>query len=118
MNALFIATYVDIKRSLTAEGMRLLRVYRDASGAESGKEQIHLLQETSRPNRFVVLESWKDQPMFLSHEEAQHTLQFRAELKSIYSNPPDQRVHHGFAVGRSTPAATPDSVCVVTHVDV
>jgi quinol monooxygenase YgiN len=118
VNSLFIATYVDIKRSLAGEGMGLLRIYRGASSAESGNEYIHVFQETTRPNRFVVLESWKDQPVFLSHEEAQQTLQFRAKLKSIYSNPYDQRVHHGFAVSTKTAAVTADSVCVVTHVDV
>src|SRR5262249_20382556 len=118
MSTLYIATYVDIKRSLTAEGMRLLRVYRDATRAEPGNGYIDILQETARPNRFVVVEGWKDQPDFVSHEEAQHTLQFRTKLKSIYSNPYDQRVHNAFIVGRNIAAAMPDSVCVVTHVDV
>jgi quinol monooxygenase YgiN len=118
VNTLYIATYVDIKQSLTADGMGLVRVYRDTSRAEQGNQSIDVLQETNRSNRFVIIESWRDQPAFISHEEAQHTLQFRAKLKTIHSNPYDQRVHNDFAIGPETAKATPDSVCVVTHVDV
>jgi quinol monooxygenase YgiN len=118
VNTLYIATYVDIKQSLTAEGMELVLLYRDTSRAGQGNQSIDVLQETNRSNRFVIIESWKDQPAFIAHEEAQHTLQFRAKLKTIHSNPYDQRVHNDFATGKETPKATPDSVCVVTHVDV
>ena len=118
MNTLYIATYVDFKRSSTTEGIELVRAYRDASRTEPGNDYIDAFQETSRPNRFMIIENWKDQPAFVSHEEAQHTLQFRAKLKAMHSNPYDQRVHHGFAINASTAPLTSDSLSVVTHVDV
>jgi quinol monooxygenase YgiN len=118
VNTLHIATYVDFKRSSTTEGTELIRTYRDGSRTEPGNEYIDVFREISRPNRFMIIETWKDQPAFVSHEEAQHTLQFRSKLKTIHSNPYDQRVHNGFAISGSTAALTADSLCAVTHVDV
>jgi|SRR5262245_43443452 len=116
-NQLYIATYLDIKRDSTLEGVALLVLYRD-SPARAGDSIIEVLQETSRPNRFVIIESCKDPSAFDDRETAEQTLEFRTKLKAIHSSPYDQRVHHGFAVGVSTGATTRDSLCVVTHVDV
>ena len=118
MNTLYIATYVDFKRSFTTDGIELIRAYRAASRTEPGHEYMDAFRETSRPNRFMIIESWKDQPAFVAHEEAQHTVLFRTKLKAIHSNPYDQRVHNAFAISGTTAVPTTDSLCVVTHVDV
>ena len=118
MSTLYIATYLDIKPRWTAEGIGLIAAHCDASRAEPGNEYIDAFRETGRPNRFMVIESWKDQAVFASHEEAPHTLHFRTKLQAIHSSPYDQRVHNGFTIGRETSAATPDPLYVVTHVDV
>ena len=118
MNAFYIATYLDIKPRLSDVGIELIAAYCDASRAEPGNEYIYVFREASRPNRFMVIESWKDQPVFVSHEEAAHTLHFRTKLQAIHSSPYDQRVHNAFTIGHETSTATRESVCVVTHVDV
>jgi len=116
-NQLYIATYIDIKRDFTTEGIALLVLYRD-SRSRGGGGSINVLRESSRPNRFAIIESCKDQSAFDVRERAEQTLQFRTELKAIHSSPYDQRVHIGFAVSTSTGPTTRDSLCVVTHVDV
>ena len=116
-NYIFIATYIDIKRSLTVEGVVLLGSYREASLREPGIESMDAFQETSRTNRFVIIESWKDQSAFEAHERAEPAVQFRARLDAIHSSPCDQRLHKTFAIGRES-EVTANALCVVTHVDV
>src|SRR5215510_8952514 len=116
-NPLYIATYIDIKRDSLVEGIALLVLYRE-SRTTAGGQSIEVLRETSRPNRFAIIESCRDQSAFEDRERAEQTLQFRAKLRAIHSSPYDQRVHTGFAIGSSSGQTTRDSLCVVTHVDV
>ena len=53
---LYIATYVDIKRDFTPEGIALLVLYRDSRSRDGGGS-INVLRESSRPNRFAIIES-------------------------------------------------------------
>jgi quinol monooxygenase YgiN len=114
---LYVATYIDIKRDALVEGIALLVLYRE-SRTTAGGPNIDVLRETSRPNRFAIIEACKDQSAFDDRERAEQTLQFRARLRAIHSSPYDQRVHSGFAIGSSTGQTTRESLCVVTHVDV
>ena len=114
---LYLATYIDIKRDALVEGIALLVLYRE-SRTTAGGPNIDVLRETSRPNRFAIIEACKDQSAFDDRERAEQTLQFRARLRAIHSSPYDQRVHSGFAIGSSTGQTTRESLCVVTHVDV
>jgi quinol monooxygenase YgiN len=77
-----------------------------------------VLQETFRPNRFVILEAWKEESSFLEHDKASHTTEFRSRLKAIHNSPYDQRVHQRFAVGEVHNATDSAALNVVTHVDV
>jgi quinol monooxygenase YgiN len=76
-----------------------------------------MLQEASRPNRFVIIEAWQDDSSFQVHESAEYTAQFRSRLRIIHNSPYDQRVHHSFAVGPERGARV-GMLSVVTHVDV
>jgi quinol monooxygenase YgiN len=115
---IYVATYVDVQPSSTSEGIALIKRYREASRTEEGNSCVDVVQETSRSNRFVVVEVWKDQSSFDAHEQAGQTALFRAGLKRIHNSPYDQRVHHAFANDPVPPAAEADTLCVVTHVDV
>lgn len=116
--AFYVATYIEVQPSSTNQGIALIKQYREASRAEGGNLGIDVVQETSRPNRFVIIEVWRDQSSFGAHEQTEHTAQFRARLKAIHNSPYDQRVHHGFAIDPAPAAAGRDTVSVVTHVDV
>jgi len=108
---IYVVTYIDVQSGSTTEGIELLKQYREASGAE-------VFQETCRPNRFVIVETWKDESSFQSHETAAHTASFRASLRAIQNSPHDQRVHQGFSVGTELRPLGAGKVFVVTHVDV
>src|SRR5262245_18143572 len=117
-NAVYIATYVDVQSSAVDKGISLIKQYREQSRAESGSSAVDVVQEIARPNRFVIIEVWKDQSAFDAHEHADSTTRFRTGLSAIHNSPFDQRVHRPFAIDSRTVAAGREMVSVVTHVDV
>src|SRR5579862_4552091 len=106
-----VITYIDIDPGSIAPGTELLNKYRKAGRAL-------VLQEVSRQNRFVIVESWKDDAEFQSHESAARTAEFRTGLQTIQNSPCDQRVHHTFASGAQNRENGAGMLYVVTHVDV
>lgn len=116
--AVFYVAYIDVQVSSTNQVIALTKQYREASRTERGNSGVDVMQESSRQNRFVIMEGWKDQSSFEAHEKAPHTAQFRARISAIHNSPNDQRVHHEFAIDPRPPASGPDTVFVVTHVDV
>jgi quinol monooxygenase YgiN len=115
---LYVATYVDVQPPLSGQSVALIKQYREATQKEGGNASIEVVQEISRSNRFVILEVWKDQASFETHEKANHTADFRSRLRAIHGSPYDQRVHQGLAVDARNVAIPRNSVSVVTHVDV
>jgi quinol monooxygenase YgiN len=116
--AVYVATYIDVQPSSTTQGIALMKQYREASRTEGGNAGIDVFQEISRPNRFVIIELWKDQSSFQAHEKASETTLFRSRLQAVHNSPHDQRVHQGFAIASASAAAERDTLWVVTHVDV
>jgi quinol monooxygenase YgiN len=114
----YVATYIDIQVNSTAQGTRLVLQYSEASRREPGNARLGAFHEIGRPNRLVILETWKNQASFEAHERTEHTAQFRSALQAIHNSPFDQRVHQGFAIDPRKPAVGSDVLAVVTHVDV
>jgi quinol monooxygenase YgiN len=115
---LYVATYVDIQPSLSGQGVTLIEQYRNATQKEAGNVSIDVVQEISRSNRFVILEVWRDQASFETHDKANHTADFRSRLRAIHGSPYDQRVHQGLTIDARKVAIPRNSVSVVAHVDV
>jgi quinol monooxygenase YgiN len=116
--AVYVATYVETMPNAVKDGVALLKQYRDASAKDAGKQDFSVVQERGRPNRFVVLQIWKDQAAFDAHGKAAHTTQFRGKLKAIQNSPYDERVHSGFNVQPTTDVRARRAIVVVSHVDV
>jgi autoinducer 2-degrading protein len=114
-NALHVVTYVEVAPASAKDAATLLRQYRDAGRKEAGNERSEVAQEIGRKNRFVILESWKDQSAFDAHGKG--AAQFRDRLKTIAAAPYDERVHGPFAVAANA-APAKGAVYVVSHVDV
>src|SRR5215467_13914635 len=55
-NAVFAATYLDVGAGAVSQGVELVKKYRDQGRREGGNVEFTVLQETSRPNRFVIME--------------------------------------------------------------
>jgi quinol monooxygenase YgiN len=113
-----IVIYIDIDPKSTPAAISLLRAYRDATRAEDGNLKVIVLDETSRQNRFVVIEAWGDEARFQAHEAAPHVSEFRTRLRAIHNSPYDQRVHHEFTLAPEQQVTSESMFWVVTHVDV
>lgn len=112
------ATYVEVAPDAVAQGLGLLKARGAATRKEDGNLRFQVVQERDRPNRFVVLEAWKDQASFEAHRKAKAYAEFNEKLVPIRNAPPDERVHNALAVAARMPGPSRDAVWVVTHVDV
>jgi quinol monooxygenase YgiN len=115
---IFIATYLEVGASSAKNGAALLTRYRDAARKEDGNMRAELAQEIGRPNRFVVLETWKDLAAFEAHGKSAGTTALRDKFKAIQAGPYDERVHNSLNVGPNDPLSAKRAVIVVSHVDV
>ena len=113
-----VATYIEVAAASIRDGSTLLTQYREASRKESGNMRVEVAREIGRPNRFVVLEIWKDQAAFDAHGKAAGTTAFRDKLKAIQIGPYDERVHNTLNVGPNDAVGGKRAVFVVSHVDV
>lgn len=114
----YVVTYVDVMPSSVAAGATLIRQYRDAGRKEDGSVRVEALHEIGRPNRFAIVEVWKDKAARDAHVAAASTLQFRDKLKAIANAPYDERVNNGLYVGPARSQDAKGAIYVVTHVDV
>jgi len=117
-NAIFLATYVDVMPNSVDQAERLLDRYREASRRDEGNLRFQVLQEISRPNRFAIVEAWRDKAALDGHVAADHTRAFRDRLKEIQNSPYDERVNNLLYSGQDATENRPNAVYVVTHVDV
>ena len=116
--ALYSVAYVDVASASVPNGTALLRQYRDAVRKQAGNERCEIGEEIGRPNRFVILEVWKDQAALDAHGKDATTVALRDKLKAIELGPVDERVHSAFAVGPNAAIGAKRAVFVVSHVDV
>jgi len=117
-DAIYGVTALDVAPAAAAQGVALLRQYRDGALKQPGNMGITLLQEVDWPNRFMIYESWKDPSAYESNETAAHTVALRDKLKPIAGAPYDRREYQAMAVGPSQPAAGPDTIYMQLHLDV
>ena len=117
-NAVYLATYVEVMPNAVAPGIALLKQYRDASSKEDGNLRAKALAEIERPNRFVVVEAWRDKAALEAHGQSAATLMFRDKLKPIADAPYDERVNNALYVTQGKNESQSGAIYVLTHVDV
>jgi quinol monooxygenase YgiN len=97
------------------QGVELIKKYRDQSRRESANLEFTILQETSRPNRFAIMEGWRDQAAFEAHDKGAAKAEFEGALKPIRNSPPDRKMLQPFANAPARPAS--GALFMVEHVD-
>jgi quinol monooxygenase YgiN len=117
-DAVYIVTYVDVMPNATNPGAAVLRHYRDASRKEDGNLRTDVLQEIARPNRFAIVETWKDKAASEAHDKAVTSADLVEKLKTVGNAPFDRRINNGLYVASSGSVSRPNAVYVLTHVDV
>jgi quinol monooxygenase YgiN len=113
--AVFAVTYLDVGAGAVPQGVELIKKYRDQSRRESANLEFTILQETSRPNRFVIMEGWRDQAAFEAHDKGAAKAEFEGALKPIRNSPPDRKMLQPFANAPARPASS--ALFMVEHVD-
>jgi len=114
----FLATYVDTMPDTIAPATALLKRYQNASSHEDGNVRVEALQELERPNRFAIVESWRDKAGLDAHEQSAATTEFRDRLKAIQAAPYDERITSKLYAELSKNESLAGALYVVTHVDV
>ena len=114
----YIVTYLEVMPTARAEGMKLVRQFRDATRKQAGNLRAEALQRIGALHQFVLLETWQDQAAVEAHAKTAATAQFRDKIKAIQNAPIDERVHFGLSVGPIPVKAGRGAMAVVTHVDV
>jgi quinol monooxygenase YgiN len=117
-SAAYLATYIEVMPNAVAPGVALLKQYRDASVKEDGNLRAEALAEIDRPNRFVVVEAWRDKAALEAHGQSAATLKFRDKLKPIADAPYDERINTALYVTQGKSESQSGAIYVVTHVDV
>jgi quinol monooxygenase YgiN len=109
-----IVTYVETNPAWMKDAEGALRNYRDATFKEQGAINIAIYQETTRSNRFVVNEAWKD---FAAYDTHAKSSKLADALKAGHLAPPDSRAHTEWSVTELR-GPSPDAVALFTHIDV
>jgi quinol monooxygenase YgiN len=113
----YAVTYLDVGASSLGRGVDLLKQYRESSRHEAANVEFTVLQERDRPNRFAIVEGWKDQSAFDAHQKAASRAQFEEALKAIRNSPPNQHVLHAFATGSERAERPSGALYMVEHID-
>lgn len=115
--AVHAVTYLDVGTASVAQGVELIKKFREASRREAANLEFTVLQETSRPNRFVIMEGWQDRVAFDAHDKGAAKAEFETALKPIRNSPPDRHVLQPFANAPARAAPAGGGLYMVEHVD-
>jgi len=115
---IYSVTYVEVMPTSRADGVALLKRYREATRKEDGNLRCETVSRIGQPHQFAILEIWKDQKVFETHRKSENTTQFRDKIQAIRNAPTDERVHIGISVGPMQTGPAGAAVYVLTHVDV
>jgi quinol monooxygenase YgiN len=110
-------TYLDVGTASVTQGVDLIKKYREAARRETANLEFTVMQETSRPNRFVIVEGWGDQAAFEGHDKGTVKADFEAALKPIRNSPPDRHMLQPYANAPARPIPAGGGLYMVEHVD-
>ena len=113
----YAVTYLEVATTAVARGVELVKKFRDASRREAANLEFTVLQETSRPNRFVIMEGWKDQAAFEAHDKGTAKSEFESALGPIRNSPPGRHMLQPFANAAAQTAPAGGGLYMVEHVD-
>jgi quinol monooxygenase YgiN len=117
-NAVYLATYVEVIPNAVAPGTTLLKRYRDLSRNDDGNLRFDVFAEVARPNRFVIVEAWRDKAALDAYGQTVDTTQFEEKLKAIQDAPSDRRVTNALYLGQGANENRAGAIYAVTHIDV
>lgn len=112
----YLIRHFDGLPGKAAQVAAMARQYTVAARKEPGALAIEAYQEIARPDRFVLIEHWRDKAAADAHDKV--LADFRQTLAPLMMSDFAKRVHSAFLMDPS-PAPTPrGAITVVTHLDV
>ena len=114
----YIVTYFDVAPPAAAQTAALAQQFTEASRKEPGNMGFEVLEEIGRPNRLAILETWRDKQAYDAHGAAATTTAFRDKLQPLMIGGTGIRVFGGLSVAAPTAQPGPQTLYVLTHVDV
>jgi quinol monooxygenase YgiN len=91
--AVYVVTHVDVPPPRKDECVTMLKTLADDSRKDQGNVAFDVVQQTSRPNHFTVMEAWKDRKAYDAHVAAAHTRAFRDQLTPMSGALYDERLY-------------------------
>ena len=92
-DAVYVVTHVDVIPPRKEDGLAAVKQLGADSRGAAGNVRFEVVQQTSRPNHFTVIESWKDQKAYDGSRSADAQRQFRDKLGPILGALYDERVY-------------------------
>ena len=91
--AVYVASHVDVPPPRKDELITVLNPLADASRKGDGNVRFEVVQQTSRPNHFTVVEAWKDRKAYDARGSAGPQRAFRDKLGPMLGALYDERIY-------------------------
>ena len=91
-DAVYVVTHVDVIPPRKDDGLAALARLADESRPAAGNQRFEVVQQTSRPNHFTVVEIWRDARALEAHSMADPTRRFRDALGPMSGALYDERL--------------------------
>ena len=114
----YLVAYFEVAPAAAAQTADMLRQYAGASRAEDGNASLDSFEEIGRPNRFAIVEAWRDKKAAEAHGSSAAASALRERLQPLLASPLDVRPSGALSVAAPKRPAGADAVFVLTHVDV
>jgi len=117
--AIYSVTSIDLAAGAAAQGVAMLKQYREAARKAAGNMGVDVLQEMGRPNQFVVHETWADQAAFDANDKAAPSNELRDKVKALPDAPYfERRPYKAVSVAPPKASTGPGAVYLQVHLDV
>jgi quinol monooxygenase YgiN len=91
--AFYAVTHVDVPPPRKDDCVVMLKTLAEDSRKDQGNVSFDVVQQTSRPNHFTVIEAWKDRKAFDAHVATAHVRAFRDQLTPMSGALYDERLY-------------------------
>ena len=91
--AIIVVSHVDVPPPRKDECIAALNPLADASRKGGGSQRFEVVQQTSRPNHFTVIEAWKDRKAYDASRAADPQRAFRDKLGPMLGALYDERLY-------------------------
>jgi quinol monooxygenase YgiN len=113
----FAVMALDVAPGQAAQGVAVLKPYREATRKLAGNLAVDILQEMGRPNRFMIYENWQDHAAYDAAGKGAPLAELRDKLKPLAA-PYDRRDYTAVSIGPEKAATVPGAVYMQVHLDV